>query len=74
MMKNAGPKKKAGRKPKQKSALTKANAERRAAALKKTEETKLLLPSVPPAKPSIPASERAPPCSSRPPTNKTKVH
>ena len=66
--------KKAGRKPKQKSALTKANAERRAAALKKTEETELLLPSVPPAKPSIPASERAPPCSSRPPTNETEVY
>ena len=34
-MKNAGPKKKAGRRPKQKNALAKANAERKAAALKK---------------------------------------
>ena len=34
-MQNTGPKKKAGRKPKQKNALAKANAERRAASLKK---------------------------------------
>jgi hypothetical protein len=34
-MKNTGPKKKAGRKPKQKNALAKANAERNAASLKK---------------------------------------
>jgi hypothetical protein len=34
-MQNIGPKKKAGRKPKQKNALAKANAERRAASLKK---------------------------------------
>jgi hypothetical protein len=45
-MKNAGPKKKTGRKPKQKNALAKANAERKAAALKKKTENKLLLPSV----------------------------
>jgi hypothetical protein len=74
-MKNAGPKKKAGRKPKQKNALAKANAERKAAALKKKKtENKLLLPSVAPAKPPIPGSQRSPPWSSRPPTNETEVY
>jgi hypothetical protein len=44
-MQNAGPKRKAGRKPKQKNALVKANVERKAAALKEKTENKLLLPS-----------------------------
>ena len=72
-MQNIGPKKKAGRKPKQKNALAKANAERRAASLKKITENKLLLPSVAPAKPPIPGSEKSPPCSPRPPINETEV-
>ena len=72
-MQNTGPKKKAGRKPKQKNALAKANAERRAASLKKITENKLLLPSVAPAKPPIPGSEKSPPCSPRPPINETEV-
>jgi hypothetical protein len=38
-MQNAGPKKKAGRKPMQNNALAKANAERKAAALKKKRST-----------------------------------
>ena len=72
-MQNTGPKEKAGRKPKQKNALAKASAERRAASLKKITENKLLLPSVAPAKPPIPGSEKSPPCSPRPPINETEV-
>jgi hypothetical protein len=72
-MKNTGPKRKAGRKPKQKNALAKANAERKAASLKKKNGKtscfclQWLMQS------PIPGSERSPPCSPRPPINETEV-